>query len=153
MSQRKHDHPGLLDRVPLEDVERIHRRDPYGIRLVGESEGSCLRSELLGGAWVARRGYRNEAGMVVGGHKRRRRTWAFTRTLACDDLQFAIGMLIGRMPEERRWPALLRFTDSVDRVARNLQQSKRLLLGAVLLPFGTSWIGFILHRHNYPLTA
>ena len=29
----------------LEDVERIHRRDPYGIRLVGESEGSRLRSD------------------------------------------------------------------------------------------------------------
>src|ERR1700683_1191834 len=54
-------------------------------------------------------------------------------------------MQIGRMPEERRWPARRRFTESVDRIARNLEQRKRLRLGAVTLPLGTSLSRLIWH--------
>jgi hypothetical protein len=95
---------------------------------------------------VAHLRYRIELWMVISGKECRRRTWAFARALPRNYLQFPIRMLIRRMPEERRWPALRRFTESVDRVAGDLEQRKRLCLGTVLLPLGTSRIGLIWHR-------
>jgi hypothetical protein len=52
-------------------------------------------------------------------------------------------MLIGWVPEEGRSPALRRFTESVDWIARNLEQGKRFRLGVVLLPLETSRIGLV----------
>jgi hypothetical protein len=103
---------------------------------------------------VAHLRYRIELWMVISGKECRRRTWAFARALPCNYLQFPIRMLIRRMPEERRWPALRRFAESVDRVARYLQQRQRLCLGTVLLPLGTSRIGLVWHRlAPYRVTA
>ena len=68
------------------------------------------------------------------------------RTLPRDILQFAIRMLVGWMPEERRRLAGRRFTQSVNRVARNLEQGKRFRFGAVTLPLGASWVGLIGHN-------
>jgi hypothetical protein len=42
MGESEHDHPWLVDRIPLEHVERIHWRDANGIGFVGERQGFGL---------------------------------------------------------------------------------------------------------------
>src|SRR5882757_1741810 len=83
--------------------------------------------------------------MVVGSEKCWRRTRALARALPGGNLQLAVRVLIRRMPEERRRPALRRFTEAVDRIARNFKQRKRRRLRTVLIPLETPRIGLICH--------
>jgi hypothetical protein len=120
-------------------------RDPDGIGFVGERERGCFGSELLGGCFVPCRRNRNQVRMVVGSHECGRRPRALARALPGGNLQLAIRVLIGRMPEERRRPALGRFAEPVDRIARNFKQRKRFRLRTVLIPLETPRIGLICH--------
>jgi hypothetical protein len=83
--------------------------------------------------------------MVVGSKKCGGRTRALARALPRGNLQLAIRMLIGRMPEKWRRPALRRFAESVDWIARNFKQRKRFRFRSVLIPLETSRIGLICH--------
>jgi hypothetical protein len=69
VSEGEHDDPGLVDRIPFEDVEWVHGRDANVVSLVGEREGLDLVCELLGGSVVSRCGYWKELRVIVGGLK------------------------------------------------------------------------------------
>jgi hypothetical protein len=112
---------------------------------VGERERGCLDSELLGGRFIPHRRHRNQFRMVVGSEKCWRRTRALARALPGGNLQLAVRVLIRRMPKERRRPALRRFTEAVDRIARHFTRRKRRRLRTVLIPLETPRIGLICH--------
>jgi hypothetical protein len=78
MREHEDDDPWLRDRVSLKDVKRMHGGDAYGVSFVSEREGGCFGGKLRGWCLIARIGYWNQVGVVIGRHE----GWSRSRTIA-----------------------------------------------------------------------
>src|ERR1700722_1266793 len=101
----KDNDPGMVDRVTLEHIKRIHCRYADAVGFMAECKGAYLLCQQGSGILVACCSDSIQFGIAIRGLERLSGTGALARTAACHDLQVAPWMLIRRMPEERRWPA------------------------------------------------
>jgi deferrochelatase/peroxidase EfeB len=68
----KHDDPGLVDRVPLKNIERVHGRDAKIVGFVRQCKGGYFACKPLGRGGVSCFGNRNKFRVVVSCLKRLR---------------------------------------------------------------------------------
>ena len=139
-SESKDNDPRLVDRVSLEDVQRVHWRNAHPASLVRQREFACFRRELFGRDIPSFRCDWNQLRMGVCRDEDLSRSRAFSGAGARHPLQITIRMLIRGMPEEGRRPADLGFPEPIDRISRDLEESKRLRPWLVAATPGTPGI-------------
>ena len=110
----EHDYPWLVNRVSLEDVERVHGFGFRSRRPRGKARTSLPRRQAGLRGFIPLRSYRNEFWVLVCCLKML--LLDISRTLPRDNLQFSIRMLIWRMPEEWRGSAGCCFPEPIDRM-------------------------------------